>query len=431
MPKTGSFYALVPLIFFIIVYLGSSVLAADFYSVPVLVIFMLALFIAFLQFRKVPFDTKLDAFARGAGDVNIMIMIIIFLLAGAFGEISRQAGAVDAAVNMALQFIPSNMIFAALFVVASFISLSLGTSVGTIAVLAPVALGISSQLPGSTAIALSAVVGGSMFGDNLSFISDTTIAATRTQGIGMREKFRTNIKIVWLPAIITALIYIYLNSWFPEARTSVQNFNFWKVIPYLLVFILSLSGINVIWTLMAGIAVSLGMGFYFADFNVTGAIQHLGKGMSSMFELSLVCILIGGIVGIIKQNGGIDYLLYHITRRIKSTRGAEYSIAALTALVNLCIANNTITIIIVGPVAKEISDTNDIEPSRTASILDTVSCFMQGLIPYGAQVLTAVSIASFAVSPVDILKYLYYPLLIGLSTFVFIGISGRKGRIKA
>lgn len=431
MPKTGSFYALVPLIFFIIVYLGSSVLAADFYSVPVLVIFMLALFIAFLQFRKVPFDTKLDAFARGAGDVNIMIMIIIFLLAGAFGEISRQTGAVDAAVNMALQFIPSNMIFAALFVVASFISLSLGTSVGTIAVLAPVALGISSQLPGSTAIALSAVVGGSMFGDNLSFISDTTIAATRTQGIGMREKFRTNIKIVWLPAIITALIYIYLNSWFPEARTSVQNFNFWKVIPYLLVFILSLWGINVIWTLMAGIAVSLGMGFYFADFNVTEAIQHLGKGMSSMFELSLVCILIGGIVGIIKQNGGIDYLLYHITRRIKSTRGAEYSIAVLTALVNLCIANNTITIIIVGPVAKEISDTNDIEPSRTASILDTVSCFMQGLIPYGAQVLTAVSIASFAVSPVDILKYLYYPLLIGLSTFVFIGISGRKGRLKA
>lgn len=428
MQKTGSFYALLPLIFFITVYLGSSVLAADFYSAPVLVIFMLALITAFIQFRKIPFDTKLEAFARGAGDLNIMIMIIIFLLAGAFGETSRQAGAVDAAVNMALQFIPSNMIFAALFVVASFISLSLGTSVGTIAVLAPVALGISSQLPGSTAIVLSAVVGGSMFGDNLSFISDTTIAATRTQGIGMREKFRTNIKIVWLPAIITVLIYICLNSWFPDATTPVHKFSFLKVLPYLLVFILSLSGINVIWTLAAGIAASLGIGFYFADFNLTSAMQHLGKGMSSMFELSLVCILIGGIVGIIRQNGGIDYLLNHLTRRIKSARAAEYSIAFLTALVNLCIANNTITIIIVGPIAKEISDTNDIEPSRTASILDTVSCFMQGLIPYGAQVLTAVSIASFAVSPVEILKYLYYPLLIGVFTFVFIGIGGRRRR---
>lgn len=413
--KKNSAFALLPFLVFVILYFGGSVYAGDFYALPAPLIFLAAVIIALLQFPKDSFEKKLNAFAQGAGDPNIMIMIIIFLLAGIFGEISRGMGAVESAVNFGLQYIAPRFMPAALFAIAAFISLSLGTSVGTIAVLAPFALGIEQSAPGHLGILLGAVVGGSMFGDNLSFISDTTIAATRTQGIGMREKFRTNIKIVWIPALLSVLAFIFLSTDLSGVSGGVRgSYTLPKILPYLVVFVLALLGLNVIWTLLTGIISSLVIGFFYQDFSALEALQMMGKGMSSMFEISIICLLIGGMVGIIRHNGGISYILAHLKRRTNSAKSAQLTVAALTAAVNACTANNTIAIIIVGPIAKEMSDATGAKPRSMASIMDTISCFVQGVLPYGAQILTALSIVSFSVSPWEVIQYLFYPFLIGV-----------------
>jgi Na+/H+ antiporter NhaC len=427
MVNKGKLSALFPLLFFVVVYLASSIYLDDFYSVPVLVVFLLALMVAFVQFPTVSFKQKLAAFSEGAGNDNILIMILIFLLAGAFGQISRDMGAISSIVNFSLHYVSPQIIIAGLFLISAFVSISLGTSVGTIAALAPIAVGLSENVPDSLAIALAAVIGGAMFGDNLSFISDTTIAATRTQGIAMRDKFKANVRIVALPTLITFVIYLFFNLGLADTDLQTSGeYDLVKVIPYLVVFVIAIVGVNVITSLAVGILLSLVIGGYFAEFTWIEALQSINTGLAGMYELSLICLIIGGIVGIIRMNGGIDYLLYQVLKRVDSSRKAEFGIALLTGLVNFSIANNTITIIIVGPIAREIALKHEVQLTRSASIMDTVSCFVQGIIPYGAQMLAAMAIASFAVSPLEIMQYLYYPLLTGLFTLIFIIFEKKK-----
>lgn len=419
--KKGKLAALFPLLLFVVVYLSISIYLNDFYSVPILVIFIFALFFSFVQFPKISFERKLKAFIDGAGNDNIVLMILIFLLAGAFGEVSKDMGAISSIVNFSLSYLSPQIIIAGLFLISGFISISLGTSVGTIAALAPIAVGLGENISGALPVTLAAVVGGAMFGDNLSFISDTTIAATRTQGIGMQEKFRANIQIVWPPFLITLCIYLFFGGDMDIVSSNEgKDYDLVKVIPYIAVFLIAIFGVNVVKTLVVGIFLALLIGFYFHEFTFLEALQSLNTGMTGIFELSMICLTIGGIVGIIRLHGGIDYLLYQITKRIDSSRKAELGIALLTGLVNFSIANNTITIIIVGPIAREIAVKNKVSLRRSASIMDTVSCSVQGIIPYGAQLLAAMAIAGFAVSPLEIVRYLYYPFLIGIFSLLYI-----------
>lgn len=426
----GNFWALLPLLIFIIVYFSGSLYLGDFYALPVLVVFVIALFVAFFQYPKKSFDEKLKSFAKGSGDENILIMILIFLLAGAFSELSKSIGSLSSTINFAMTYISPQYIVAGIFLIACFISVSLGTSVGTIVALAPLAVGFETYIPGITAIALAAVVGGAMFGDNLSFISDTTIAATRTQNVSMRDKFKANFLIVFPVAVLVFIIYCFQGASFVEnvGNLEVKDYELIKVLPYVLVFVLALVGVQVIWTLGIGIIGTLLIGLYTNSISVLDSIKSINSGFAGMFELSLLCLIIGGVVGIIRYNGGIDFLLNSVLKNINSKRGAEVGIASLTALVNFALANNTITIVIVGPLAKEISNRFDLAPKRVASILDTTSCFIQGVIPYGAQILAALAASSLVlgeavtptISPIELISYLYYPFLTGVATLCFI-----------
>lgn len=426
----GSFWALLPLILFVVIYFAGSYILGDFYALPVLVVFVIALFVAFFQFPKKNFNEKLASFAKGSGDENILIMILIFLLAGAFGELSKNIGAISSTINFALTYIPPQFVIAGLFLVSCFISTSLGTSVGTIVALAPIAVGLEENIAGIMPIALASVIGGSMFGDNLSFISDTTIAATRTQNVAMKEKFRVNFKLVLPVAIIVMIIYGFqgFNMLNNAHDMQIGDYELIKILPYIIVFILALSGLSVIWTLGVGILSAAIIGISTGSIDFLSILKSINDGFAGMFELSILCLIIGGVVGIIRMNGGIDYLLHVVTKKINSKKRAELSIAFLVSLVNLAIANNTITIVIVGPIAKDISDENGLNGGRVASILDTISCFIQGLVPYGAQILAALAAANVVLSeegktllsPIDIMQYLYYPVLMGLVAFLFI-----------
>jgi Na+/H+ antiporter NhaC len=425
--KRGNFWALLPLLIFIIVYFITSLILNDFYKMPMLVAFMVAALSGFLLFPSLNFHRKIDEFSKGAGDSGIMLMILIFLLAGAFAGLGKSIGAVQSTVNFALAYTSPSLLIAGLFLTACFISISLGTSVGTVVALAPIAVGVSESVPNTLGIALAAVVGGSMFGDNLSMISDTTIAATRTQKVDMREKFKVNFWIALPPALVTFFLYIILtpiNNGMSMGMSS--DYSLIKIAPYLFILIAALTGLHVIWVLVLGIVLTLLVGLTTQSTDLWSGLQAMNDGMASMFELSLICIIIGGIVGLIKYYGGIDYILYHVSRLIKSSRGAELGIASLTMLVNAALANNTITILIVGPLAKDIADKNNVDPRRSASILDTMSCFVQGFLPYGAQILAALAAASMAISPFEILKHLYYPYLLGISTLIFILLRKRK-----
>lgn len=425
--KKGNFWALLPLIIFILVYFSASTYLNDFYSVPALVVFMLALVIAFVQFPKISFNTKAEAFCKNAGEETIVLMILIFLLAGAFGSLGSTIGAVESTVNLFLNHLPASFIVSGFFLLSCFISTALGTSVGTIVTVAPIAVQMDKMIPGSMPILLGAVVGGAMFGDNLSFISDTTIAATRTQEVSMKSKFKTNFRIVVPAAIVSAIIYFSLSQHFDTTNFQGKqlDFDLILVLPYLLVFGIAMSGINVIWALIVGILSFLGIGLFYSGVPMLELVSSINEGFKGMFELSIICLVIGGIVGIIRLNGGLDFIIYHLTKNIKTKRQAEISIASLTALANACLANNTITILICGKIAKDISDHHDLEGKRVASILDTVSCFVQGILPYGAQVLAAVAAANAVssvtkVSSIDVLSNLYYPFLTGICTLIFI-----------
>ena len=396
--KKGNPLALLPLGVFLVLFVGSGLITGDFYKMPSLVAFLIAGGVALLFNRKVSLEEKMNIFCKGAGDSNIILMVIIFLLAGAFSSIAKAMGGVDSTVNLSLSILPSNLLVTGLFIIGCFISVSMGTSVGTIAALAPIGLGISEKTGIPVALVMGAVVGGAMFGDNLSMISDTTIAAVRTQGCELKDKFKVNFLIVLPAAIITAILLTVVTSGYSTTLNDNYNYELIKVLPYLLVLVGALCGVNVFALLGSGIIFASIVGLLTNSFDIFGLIEAISGGISGMYELSLLAITIGGVVSLIKFNGGIDYVLYFITSKINSKKGAEFGIAALVSVIDLCTAK---------PLAKDIADKYDIDKRKTASILDIFSSCWQGIIPYGAQLLTAAGVA--AISPVEIIPFLYYP----------------------
>lgn len=402
--------ALSPFIVFMIVYLVGSLLAGDFYKLPLTVAFLIASAYAICITPKIKLKERVNIFSRGAGNENIMLMVWIFVLAGAFASIADQMGAIDATVNLTLRFLPANMLLPGLFLAACFISLSIGTSVGTVVALTPVAVGIAEQTGSSLPMIVAIVVGGAFFGDNLSFISDTTIVATQTQGCKMNDKFKANIWLAAPAALIVLIIYIIIGQGV-ETPSAIPTIEWYKVVPYMAVLILALAGLNVLVVLLIGIILAGVIGILCGSFDMLGWMDAMGKGIMGMSELIIVTLLAGGMLAIIRHNGGIDYLIQALTMRIKSQRGAKLTMALLVILADLCTANNTIALVTVGPMAREIADRYGIDKRMNASILDTFSCFAQGLIPYGAQLLMAAGLAS--ITPFEIIGYLYYPMVLG------------------
>lgn len=429
--KRGNPLALLPLGVFLVLFVGSGIITGDFYKMPALVAFLIAGGIALLFNKKENLETKMNVFCKGAGDTNIILMVIIFLLAGAFSSVAKAMGGVDSTVNLSLSILPSNLLVAGLFIIGCFISISMGTSVGTIAALAPIALGVAQKTGIPVPLVIGAVVGGAMFGDNLSMISDTTIAAVRTQGCELKDKFKMNFLIVLPAAIATAIILTVVTLGYGNIATQSYEYDIIKVLPYIVVLAGALIGVNVFVLLGSGILFAGAVGILSNSFGILGFIGAISEGLGGMYELSLLVIVVGGVVSLIKFNGGIDYILHFITSKIKSKKGAEFGIAALVSVIDLCTANNTIAIVTAGPLAKDIAEKYDIDPRKTASILDIFSSCWQGVIPYGAQLLTAAGIAG--ISPVEIIKYLYYPGLMficGIAAITFSQVVVRKSSLK-
>lgn len=408
--KSG-LWALSPLVVFLCLYLVTSLVAGDFYKVPITVAFVVASAYAMLITRKMKLSERLDRFSAGAAHKNIMLMIWIFVLAGAFAASAKAMGAVDATVNLTLRILPDNLLLPGIFLASCFISLAIGTSVGTIVALVPVAAGIADQTGLAVPLMTAVVVGGAFFGDNLSFISDTTIAATRTQECDMRDKFKVNSMIVVPAAVVVTLLYLY-ESWSLQIPSQTEPVAWIKVIPYLVVLGTALAGMNVMIVLVLGQVFAGGIGLLTGSFGIFDWFGSMGSGITDMGQLIIVTLLAGGMLELIRVGGGIDYVITRLTRRVHNKRGAELSIAALVSIANCCTANNTIAIITVGPIAKGIADRFGVDLRKSASILDTFSCFVQGLIPYGAQLLMAAGLT--ALSPLDIMRYLYYPVLMGV-----------------
>jgi len=409
--------ALSPLLVFIVLYLVTSIIARDFYKVPITVAFMVASIYAVIMAGGIPLRKRIDIYSRGAGTGQMMLMIWIFILAGAFANSAKAMGSIDATVNLALTLLPANMLLAGLFLAACFISLSVGTSVGTIVALTPIAAGVASQTGTTLPLMVAVVVGGSFFGDNLSFISDTTIVATSTQGCRLSDKFRVNSYIV-IPAAIAILAIYVVMGLHTQAPQKVGPVSLLKVVPYLVVLLTAVCGMNVMAVLTLGIALTGAIGLIDGSFDFYGWMGSMGQGIVGMGELIIITMMAGGLLEIIKHQGGIDFLIQRMTRHIHTKRGAELAIAALVSLVDLCTANNTVAIITVGGIAKQIGDRFGVDNRKCASILDTFSCMMQGLIPYGAQMLMAAGLA--ALNPISILPYLYYPMAIGFTALLAI-----------
>lgn len=403
--------ALSPMLVFMAVYLIGSLLAGDFYKVPLTVAFLTASTYAICITPRLRLKERISLFSRGAGDENLMLMVWIFILAGAFAESAGQMGAIDATVNLTLRLLPDSMLLPGLFLAACFISLSIGTSVGTVVALTPVAVGIAEQTGSSLPLIVAGVVGGAFFGDNLSFISDTTIVATQTQQCRMNDKFKANIYLAAPAAIIVFALYLYLGRDM-HAPNDIVMPEWYKVIPYVAVLLLAICGMNVMSVLSIGIILAGGIGIWSGSFDLMDWMNSMGKGIMGMSELIIVTLLAGGMLALIRHNGGIDFLIRILTRRINGKRGAKFTIALLVVLADLCTANNTIALITVGPVARDIAERYGVDRRTSASLLDTFSCFAQGLIPYGAQLLMAAGMA--AISPFQIIGYLYYPITLGL-----------------
>ena len=414
--KTGGWMSLSPLLVFLVVYLVSSILAKDFYKIPITAAFLVASIYALL-ISKGTTDEKIAAYSRGAGDKNVLLMIWIFVLAGAFASTAQEIGAVDATVNLTLKILPDKLLYAGIFLASCFISMSIGTSVGTIVALVPVAAGIAEQTGAGTAFMTAIVAGGAFFGDNLSFISDTTIAATRTHECAMKDKFRVNLAIAAPAALAVTAIYVFVGAGTHLGDTA-GAVEWVKLIPYIMVIWLALAGMNVVSVLALGIGANAILGFCCGDFGWTGWLAALGSGIGGMGELIIVTMLAGGMLEVIRANGGIDFIVNGLTRKISGKRGAELCIAALVSLANICTANNTIAIITTGRLARDISIRYGVDPRKSASILDTFSCMVQGIIPYGAQMLMAAGLAG--VSALSIIKYLYYPYALGLMALLAI-----------
>lgn len=410
-------WALTPLVVFLLSYLAVSVIAGDFYKMPITVAFVIASVVAIALSKGGKLSNRIEQFCRGAANSNIMLMVLIFILAGAFAQTAKAMGAVDATVNLAMSILPGNLLAAGIFLAACFISISVGTSVGTIVALAPVAVGIADKTGMPDALMLGVVVSGAMFGDNLSFISDTTIVATRTQGCNMNDKFKVNIRIALPIALLTSIIYVLIGNGVGSGY-GTGPVEWAKVLPYLVVLVTAICGMNVMMVLVVGILLSGIVGLLTDGFDIWGWNASMGLGITNMGELIIVTLLAGGMLEMIRYNGGIDWIILKLTSRIRSTKGAEGSIAALISFANVCTANNTIALIMAGPIAKDIADRFKIDPRRSASLLDIFSCFVQGIIPYGAQLLMAAGLGH--VSPIEIMQYLYYPYLLGAGTLLAI-----------
>lgn len=405
------FIALSPLLVFIVLYLVTSIIAGDFYKVPITVAFMISSVYAVIVSGGIPLRRRIDIFSRGAGTNNMMLMLWIFVLAGAFANSAKTMGCIDATVNLTLNLLPGSMILAGLFLAACFISLSVGTSVGTIVALTPIAAGLAHSTETSIPLMTAVVVGGSFFGDNLSFISDTTIVATSTQGCRLSDKFKVNSYLAIPAALLILILYVFLGRGMSSPHY-IPEVEYIKVVPYMVVLVVAVMGMNVMAVLTIGITLTGIIGMACGSFDVYGWFGAMGDGIIGMGELIIITMMAGGMLELIKTNGGIDYIINTMTRHVKDKRGAELSIAVLVALVDICTANNTVAIITVGGIARQIADRFGVDNRKSASILDTVSCCVQGIIPYGAQILMAAGLA--ALNPVSIIPYLYYPFCIGI-----------------
>ena len=404
-------WALMPLVVFLCLYLVTSLIVNDFYKVPITVAFLVASVYAVATTKGLSLNDRILQYSSGAANKNIMLMLWIFILAGTFAQSAKAMGAIDATVNLTLLLLPDNLLLAGIFLASCFISLSIGTSVGTIVALTPVAAGIAMKTDVSLPFMTALVIGGAFFGDNLSFISDTTIAATRTQGCVMRDKFRVNFLIA-VPAALLVFIYYIIYGTQVESASEIHAIEWGKVIPYLIVLGTAIAGMNVTLVLLLGVLSTGIIGCIYGSFDLFGWFASMGEGITGMGELIIITLMAGGMLVLIRFNGGVDYILHHLTSHVSNKRGAELSIAALVSLANFCTANNTIAIITVGPLANNIAEQFRVDKRKSASILDTFSCVVQGLIPYGAQMLIAAELTKL--SPISIIGYLYYPIILGI-----------------
>ena len=425
--KQANAKALLPILVFLILYLGSGIYfeyikpqegQMGFYIMSVVVAFGLALIVAFVQNRKLSFNEKVHVCAQGIGDDNIVIMLFIFLMAGAFSGLASAAGGASSTANLMLSIIPGRFVVPGIFVIACLISMAMGTSVGTITVLVPIAAEVAASTHMSLALIVGTVVGGAMFGDNLSVISDTTIAATRTQGVEMKDKFKVNFKIALPAALITLVILIVYSTQNPAAKLDNYDFNIWLAIPYFIVLILALVGLNVFLVLGLGILLFFLIGGAAGTISFSTGFLAMGEGTSGMFETMIVTILVASISALMKEYGGFEAVLAFIRRRAKGKKGGMFGICALTGLMDISTANNTVAIVIAAPIAREISKEFNVEPKKVASLLDTSSCIFQGLIPYGAQILVAAGIAG--ISSLQIMPFLFYQFLLTICLVISI-----------
>lgn len=409
--------ALSPLLVFILFYLVTSIIAGDFYKIPITVAFLVSSMYAIIVCGGKPLMNRINTFSQGAASEQMMLMIWIFILAGAFAHTAKSMGSIDATVNLTLSLLPPQMLLAGMFIAACFISLSIGTSVGTIAALVPIASGVATETGTDIAMMTAIIVGGSFFGDNLSFISDTTIMATQTQGCRLSDKFRVNAFIVAPAAIAILIIYIVMGH-DVSAPQQIEAVAWVKVAPYLMVLITAICGMNVMAVLTLGTLLSGIIGLLTGSFDLYGWFGAMGEGILSMSELIIVTMMAGGMLELIRQQGGIDFIIRLLTKKVNSKRGAELSIAALVSLVDMCTANNTVAILTVGSISKQIGDRFGVNNKKCASILDTFSCTVQGIIPYGAQILIAAGLSEL--NPIAILPYLYYPFTLGIVAIISI-----------
>ena len=408
--------ALSPLLVFVVLYVVTSIVAGDFYKVPLTVAFMVSGIYAVATMRG-SLNRRINVFSRGAGTPQMMLMIWIFVLAGAFANSAKVTGAVDATVNLTLALLPPQMLLAGLFIAACFVSLSIGTSVGTIVALTPIAAGVATQTATPVALLTAVIVGGAFFGDNLSFISDTTIVATQTQGCRLSDKFRVNAFIVVPAALLILLVYVAMGRGM-TAPTAIQTVEPLKVLPYVVVLVTAVAGMNVMAVLTLGIVLTGIIGIATGCYDIYGWFGAMGGGIIGMGELIIITMMAGGMLEVIKHNGGIDFIISGLTRHTHGKRGAELAIGALVSVVNVCTANNTVAIITVGGIARKIGEKYGLDARKCASLLDTFSCFTQGLLPYGAQLLMAAGLAG--VNPVSLIPYLYYTMAIGVAAVLAI-----------
>lgn len=401
--------AISPLIVFVILYFISSIIAGDFYMMPITVAFMLSCIYAIMTFRGKSVKDRVETFCIGAGEKNIMMMLCIFVLAGAFANSAKDAGCIEATVNLTLSLMPDSMIMAGLFIAACFISLAIGTSVGTIVALTPIAAGLAHSTGSSVPMMTAVIVGGSFFGDNLSFISDTTIVATSTQGCKQSDKFLVN-SYTTIPVAIAVMVMYFFIGTGTQAPAVIPDIDYVKILPYIIVIVCALCGMNVFVVLTFGIISTGLIGIGYGVYDLFGWCQSMGKGITGMGELVIVAVLAGGLLKVMTENGALEYLISIMTKKIRSKRSCELTIAMLVSLVNICTANNTVAILTVGSISKRIGDSYGVDNRKSASILDSFSCCIQSILPYGAQILMATGLA--AVSPIEILKYLYYPFVL-------------------